>query len=187
VGREGKSKIRDLLSDLTDVPDHADDASLYSDWGDPREFGIGDLGKGECAGEVVSRIDFALAASERLVFEAQLLLEEGKNVEAARKAFEAMLAAADGVVRLESPDASREPDAVVENFRRLFFDTELFFDPYAGGKFAHYFFAAHRKGHDGVDADRAHQRIEESQLFIEAAHACHRRWLERLGRTTVPA
>ncbi len=129
----------------------------------------------------MSRIDFALAASERLVFEAQLLLEEGKHAEAARRAFDAMLGAAEGLVRLESPDAAREPDAVVDTFRRRFYDTQLFFDPYAGGKFAHYFFSAHRSGTDGVDADRAHQRIEEAQLFIEAAHGCHRRLLQRQG------
>jgi sulfite reductase (ferredoxin) len=128
---------------------------------------------------VVSRIDFALAASERLVFEAQLLLEADKVREASRRAFDAMISAAGGLVRLESPDATREPDAVVEAFRRRFYDTQLFFDPYAGGKFAHYFFSAHRTVDDGVDADKARQRIEEAQLFIEAAHGCHRRWLER--------
>jgi hypothetical protein len=39
--------------------------SFYSDWGDPREFSIGDIGVGECAGEVVSPIDFELVACER--------------------------------------------------------------------------------------------------------------------------
>ncbi|MGH9324948.1 MAG: hypothetical protein ACRD21_04260 [Vicinamibacteria bacterium] len=128
---------------------------------------------------MVSRADFALAASERLVFEAQLLLEKGEEVEAARRAFDAMLGAAEGLVRLENPDAARDPDALVEAFRRRFYETRLFFDPYAGGKFAHYFFSAHRSGDEGVGAERARQRIEEAQLFIEAAHGCHRRWLER--------
>ena len=43
-------------------------------------------------------------------------------------------------------------------FRTRFYDTQRFFDPYAGGKFAHYFFAAHKQlannGH-GVPDERS--------------------------------
>ena len=42
------------------------------------------MGIGECAGEVVSPIDFDLAAAEREVFEAQVAFEGGQ-VEAGRK------------------------------------------------------------------------------------------------------
>ena len=54
VERVGKAEIKKALTELTAVPSHLEDPSYYSDWGDPREFTIGDLGKGECAGEVVS-------------------------------------------------------------------------------------------------------------------------------------
>ena len=33
-----------------------------------------------------------------------------------------------------------DPNKIVEEFRRTFYDTKLFFDPYAGGKFANYLF-----------------------------------------------
>ena len=57
----------------------------------PREFSIGDIGVGECAGEVVFPIDFELVACEREVFEAQLQLEAGNIEKAARMAYESML------------------------------------------------------------------------------------------------
>ena len=61
-----------MLEDLTTIPPYEVDPSYYSDWGDPREYTIGDMGIGECAGEVVSVSQFALASADRLVFEAQL-------------------------------------------------------------------------------------------------------------------
>ena len=59
-----------MIEEFTAVPPHDEDASFYSDWGDPREFRIGDIGVGECAGEVVYPIDFELVACEREAFEA---------------------------------------------------------------------------------------------------------------------
>ncbi len=56
-----------------------------------------------------------------------------------------MLRAARGLVRLEFADISDDPDQIVDEFRTRFFDTQKFFDPFAGGKFAQYLFAAHRK------------------------------------------
>ncbi len=56
----------------------ATDRSFFSDWGDPREYSLGDMGVGECAGEVVSPVDFELAAAESEVFEAQLAFDAGQ-------------------------------------------------------------------------------------------------------------
>jgi sulfite reductase (ferredoxin) len=53
VGRVGKQQMRDMLEPLMHVPGYDTDSSLYSDWGDPRVYTIGDMGVGECAGEVV--------------------------------------------------------------------------------------------------------------------------------------
>src|SRR5439155_1298268 len=78
VRRIGKKEIKDLLEDLTKIPAHEVGPSYYTDWGDPREFTLTDMGTGECAGEVVSQAEFALAASERELFEAQLLLDGGR-------------------------------------------------------------------------------------------------------------
>ncbi|MGB7951384.1 MAG: hypothetical protein WCH75_27180, partial [Candidatus Binatia bacterium] len=55
------------------------------------------------------------------------------------------------------------------------YDTQLFWDKYAGGKFAEYMFKAREfigTGKDS-DTDRAVQLLQEAQLFIDAAHDCH--------------
>ena len=70
IKRIGKAECKKMLDEFTAVPPHDQDASFYSDWGDPREFSLGDIGVGECAGEVVFPIDFELVACEREVFEA---------------------------------------------------------------------------------------------------------------------
>jgi sulfite reductase (ferredoxin) len=181
VERQGKARIRGLLEDLIRVPAYEEDRSFYSDWGDPREFTTGDMGQGECAGEVVSRFDFGIAAAERQVFEAQLKLDAGDWRSAAETAFRAMLQAADALVRVQDAGASSEPGEVVRAFRERFVDTGLFADPYAGGKFAHYLFRAHGEGADGVTRSAARRRIEEAQLFIEASHSCHGRLSEVSG------
>ncbi len=79
----------------------AHDAVLefYTDWGDAREYTIGDMGVGECAGEVISPAEFALTASEREVFEAQLLLDKGDYNLAVSRAFDAMIQGENGLLR----------------------------------------------------------------------------------------
>ena len=68
---------------------------------------------------------------------------------------------------------------MVDAFRREFHDTELFFDPFARGKFGAYLFKAQRREADDYTAETAHQLIEEAYLFIEAAHACYARLAEQ--------
>jgi sulfite reductase (ferredoxin) len=71
--------------------------------------------------------------------------------------------------------ASNDPDRIVAEFQKHFYDTQLFFDPFAGGKFAQFFFQAHEKRGGKYSAESAHYLIEEAQLFIEAAHSCYTR------------
>ena len=63
IERTGKAKLRALLEDLIAVPSASEDPSFYSDWGDPRTYSIGDLGMGECAGEVVPLAQFGLSSA----------------------------------------------------------------------------------------------------------------------------
>jgi sulfite reductase (ferredoxin) len=176
VARIGKKEIRKLVDELSAVPPYEQDPSFYSDWGDPREYTIGDIGVGECAGEVVSSVQMGLAASEREVFEAQVLLDEGNAKNAAERAYSAMLQAARALAKDKNPDMGDTNDDIVSEFRAHYYDTKLFFDPFAGGKFAHYFFRAHEKRAEaGASKDGAHQLIEEAQLFVEAAHQCYTR------------
>ena len=55
IKRMGKVEIKRMLEDLARLPADPSDRSYFSDWGDPREYSLRDMGIGECAGEVVSR------------------------------------------------------------------------------------------------------------------------------------
>jgi sulfite reductase (ferredoxin) len=175
VRRIGKKEIKDLLEDLTKIPAHEVGPSYYTDWGDPREFTLTDMGTGECAGEVVSQAEFALAASERELFEAQLLLDGGRPQDAVKMAYASMLRAAQGLVKTQNPGISEDEQQILAEFTSRFYDTQLFWDKYAGGKFAEYLFKAKEfiGAAKSADADRAVQLLQEAQLFIDAAHDCH--------------
>jgi sulfite reductase (ferredoxin) len=176
VQRIGKKEIRKLVDELSVIPSYEQDPSFYSDWGDPREYTIGDLGVGECAGEVVPLVQVGLAGSEREVFEAQLLLEEGNSQGAAARAFSAMVQAAQALTREKNSFLGEGTDEIVSEFRKHYYDTKVFFDPFSGGKFAHYFFRAYEhQAEAGASKESAHQLIEEAQLFVEAAHQCYTR------------
>ena len=139
------------------------------------------MGVGECAGEVVSAIEFDLAAAEREVFEAQVDLEKGKFQQAARTAYLAMIHAAKALVKLELQDVPDDPDRIIREFTTRFYDTQKFFDSFAGGKFAQYLFAAHASSNQPANPDSARYLIDEAQLFIDASHACY----NRLGAVAV--
>jgi len=177
VKRIGKAKIRDMLEDLTqDPPAHDANPDFYSDWADPRQYSIGDIGKGECAGEVVTQYEFAMTAAERIVFGAQVHLDEGNEQQAGEDAYKAMIKAAKALVQIQYDDVTEDdPDEVVEEFKERFYDTELIYDPFAGSKFADYLFAAHEQAGRQFTSDSAHHFIEEVQLFIEAVHSCYNR------------
>jgi sulfite reductase (ferredoxin) len=179
IQRVGRAAVRAHLDDLRAVPAYEDDPSFYVDWGDAREYTIGDMGVGECAGEVVTFAEFGLADSEREVFEAQVELDGGNSGKAASLAYSAMLQAAKALIRMQNIDVTDEPNDIVGQFRTRFFDTRLFHDPFAGAKFANYLFRTHSDPPNGVGSEQAHQTIEEAQLFIEAAHACYDRMQEQ--------
>jgi sulfite reductase (ferredoxin) len=170
VKRLGKKEIRDLLEPFTAVPDYLEDPSFYRDWGDSREFTIGDLGIGECAGEVVSLFSMEISRAESEAFDAILALDESDYVKADEGAFRAMLMAARALVRTQYLDVTEEPAHIIQEFRERFYETELFFDKYAKGKFAHYLLDRYEKPHPNPDEDWSHRLVEEARLFIEATH-----------------
>ena len=171
VKRTGKVEMKNMLEDLTKPP--AGDRSYFSDWGDPREYSLSDHGVGECAGEVVSPIDFELTAAEREVFEAQIAFENNQVEKAGKTAYHAMLHAAKALVKISMPDISDDPEQIVSEFRVRFYDTQKFWDPFAGGKFASYLFEAHADAHKPSTTDSTRYLIDEAQLFIDAAHSCN--------------
>lgn len=186
IARVGKRSLKTTLDDLTKIPSHDESPEFYSDWGDPREFTLGDMGIGECAGEVVSLAEFDLAAAEAQVFEAQLLMEEGNYSRADELSYHAMLLAAKGLIKTEFIDITDDPEEIVREFRTRFFDTQLFFDKYAGGKFAMYLFRRHDAVSRPGTAESARQLIEEAQLFLEASHACQARLAAQSSRSGLP-
>jgi sulfite reductase (ferredoxin) len=175
VGRTGKVELKKMLEDLARPPADASDRSFFQDWGDPREYTIADIGMGECAGEVVSSVEFDLAAAERELFEAQVALEGSEIEQAGKKAYGSMVVAAKALVKIESSNVADDPALIVREFRARFYDTQKFFDPFAGGKFAHYLFTAQEKSGEPYTRDSARYLIDEAQLFIDAAHSCYNR------------
>ena len=173
--RIGKAALKAMIDDLTFVPPHEAEPDLYVDWSDAREYTTGDIGIGECAGEVVTPIEFQLTACEREAFEAQLALESGDSEKAARVAYESMRNAAQALLAWRMIPHEVTPEGIAASFRQAFYDTELFFDPFVGGKFAQYYFAAHERRQQAYDAEKAHRLVEEAQLFIEASHAAYGR------------
>ncbi len=173
ISRLGKPEIKKALADLLEVPPYEKDKSYYVDWGEVREYSTKDKGMGECAGEIVSLTDFGLKAADREVFEAQEALDGGDSRKAADLAYLAMKHAAQALIKKFNPDISEDPDAILKEFTERFCDTQIFYDPYAGPKFAHYYFAAHDRRADPVDQEKAGHRVREAQLVIDAAYNCN--------------
>jgi sulfite reductase (ferredoxin) len=181
VKRTGKVELKKALEDLAKPPADPNDRSFYSDWGDPREYTLGDMGVGECAGEVVSSVDFDLAAAEREVFDAQVALEAGQIERAGKTAYQSMVHAAKALVKIDRQGISDDANEIVSEFRTRFYDTQKFWDPFAGGKFANYLFDAHQKADQAHTADSSRYLIDEAQLFIDAAHSCYNKMGTAVG------
>jgi sulfite reductase (ferredoxin) len=174
--RIGKKTIRAMVEETQVLPSYEQDPSFYSDFGDPREYTIEDMGVGECAGEVVPYVEVGLAASEREIFEAQVMLDEGNVSGAGQRAYSAMLQAARALTREKNSLLGNEPEEIVREFRAHLVEPQIFWDQYAGAKFAQYLFRAHEeKGKTGTK-EAAHQMIEEAQLFVDASHQCYTKY-----------
>ena len=175
ISRIGKRDVKSMLDDLIQVPTYEEDPSFYQDWGDTRAFNIDDMGKGECAGEVVPLAQFELMAAEREAFEAQILLDEEDFSAAYNTAFKAMVAGAKALVRTQFLDVGDDASKISAEFKTRFVDTELYFDPFAKDKFARYLFRMQEEPLSDPSRDDAHRSIEECQLFLEGAFTCFNR------------
>jgi sulfite reductase (ferredoxin) len=171
VRRLGKVEIKNLLQDLTVIPAHDFDPDLYTDWADPREYTIADIGKGECAGEVVSPYEFSLTAAESKVFEAQVELEKQNLSGAVDLAYQSFIHSAEAVLRTRDREYTGKADQTVADFKKFFFDTGEFVKHVNNTQFAAYLFKAHDNRLPNANADEAHHRVEEAQLFLEAVHS----------------
>jgi sulfite reductase (ferredoxin) len=89
-------------------------------------------------------------------------------------------------VRTQMRDITDDPEQIVTEFKKRFYDTQLFQSPdagqYAGGKFALYLLNRHADKNPELSLDRVRHLVEEAQLFIEAAYSCHHRITEQRAR-----
>jgi sulfite reductase (ferredoxin) len=176
IARVGKREFRKVLAPIQKPPAYEADPSYYSDWGNPREYTIGDIGVGECAGEIVPFVEFGLQEAEQQLHDAQDALEVGQAATAAGGAFTAMVTAAKALVRHLEVQVKDDADDVVANFKTHLHDTQLFHDPFAKGKFATYLLKMHGdQSYENASDEIAHRTLDEAQLFLEAAHACYQR------------
>jgi sulfite reductase (ferredoxin) len=185
--RVGKKELKTIV-DQFDVktrpaPAHAVEPGFYSDWGDPRQYsGTGDIGVGECAGEVISLADFGFTEAESMAFESQLLLDDKEFQKADELGYKAMLKAAWTLVQLQWHDVpASDPNFIVNEFRTRFVDTKLFWDTYHHGQFANYLFNRHEVADERFSADTAKKTVEEANLFIDAAHKAHAKYQQSLN------
>ena len=113
---------------------------------------------------------WAFTVATPALSDAQVALEAGDLLRADERAYGAMLTAARALVREDSGHTPISDDAAVEEFRARFYDTKRFYDRFAQGKFARPLFHRHADGPE-TDPERARELIEETSLFIDAAHA----------------
>lgn len=180
--RVGRKHIKTLVNQLTLVGSFEESPELYRDWGDPRVFTIGDIGVGECAGEVISPSQFSFAESERLIFEAQLSLDENNALAAAAQALRAMHFAARAVTLPYVPSLADEPEAVARTFEQYLGQTGEFDAATPGGRFSRYFERA-RNAPAEQDLNRSRVRVEEAQMFLDAAHEFYSKSSQASART----
>ena len=171
IARLGKKELGAMIAELKVVPSRDVDPGAYTDWGDAREFTMGDLGIGECAGEVISSTDLELSGAESIAFDAQVALEDGDLARADERAYAAMVAGARALVRTENPNVPDNADTIVREFKERFYDTERFFDRFAKGRFARPLFDRHAEPPATHEAEATRVLVEEAQLFIDAVHA----------------
>jgi sulfite reductase (ferredoxin) len=185
--RVGKKDLKATIEPFVPVPPRAQDASMFSDWGDPREFTIGDLGMGECAGEVVSLQQFGFSQAESEAFEASLALDAGEYKRADDLAYQAMLTAAKTLVQIQYLDVPDDANTVVNEFKTRFVDTQLFWDKYHADQFSRYLFVRHEGPDARYTKDTAHKLVEEANLFIDAAHKCNAKVQAQMQNLIAPA
>ena len=173
--RLGKRGLRAVIEPFMEIPRFEDQPDFFVDHADARAYSMGDLGVGECAGEVVSLFGIEVVRAEAEVFEAQVALDESDAVAAEEHAYTAMLLGARALVRTEFIDVTDDPQDVVREWKERFYDTELFFDRFAKGKFGRYLLERHADPTPSGDPATAARRVEEAQLFVEACHTADAR------------
>ena len=127
-------------------------------------------------------------AAESEAFEAQLQLDAGNYKAADDMAYGAMITAAKTLVQEQWLDVPTDNDTIVNEFKTRFVDTGLFRDKYHLDQFSNYLLNRHAGADTRYTSDTAHKLVEETNLFIDAAHKCHAKVRAELAvNLTAPA
>ena len=159
--RVGKGRVKQALAEFERLPEYTEHPEYYRDSRQTWDYFMS-TGVGECAGEVVTQAEFQLEDADRMLFDATLHLEAGRLEEAATTAFQAMKQAADGLLSSRGLLLSDRYDTVAE-FRKHLADTNDFLPMIS------------EEGPQNLNAEQAHQRVEEATLFVEEAHGVYSR------------
>ncbi len=176
IERLGKAEIKEILSTYDVIPDYEEDPSYYVDIGDTKEFKL-QHGIGECAGQLVALVSFKLEEADRLIYEAGLHLEGKEYSDSAKRAYEAMIRAADALLTTEGLQYI-DDETTVKEFRNRFFEPKIFF---AG--FGAHLFKATEEDTSTFDQELTHRRVEEATLFVEESHNVYGRMRVREEET----
>ena len=79
--------------------------------------------------------------------------------------------------QIEWLDAPYDDKVVVEEFRKRFVDTQIFWHKQHANQFSNYLLNRHEQGPDKrFTKETALKLIEDANLFIDAAHQAHAKW-----------
>ena len=180
ANRIGKKTIRAMVEELQALPTYDQDPSFYSDWGDPREYTIADMGEGECAGEVVPLVEVELAGAEREIFEAQVLLDEKQDRR--RRGVARLLArcciaarALDPREELQRGRRRRTRSSASSASTSTTRSCSSIRSRAASSRSTSSAPTTSSSESAPSRARRVHQLIEEATLFVDAAHQCYTR------------
>ena len=169
IARLGKKELGAMIAELKTVPSPDEDPSYYTDWGDARIFTMGDMGIGECAGEVISKTDLELSFAESIVFDAAVALEDGDLARADERAYAAMVGAARALVRTENPNVAERPGHDRARVQGALLRHRALLRPLRQGPLRAAAVRPARRRRPSVhDAEATRGLVEEAQLFIDA-------------------
>ena len=165
VRRQGRSELKKLLKEVTNLPSFDEAPELYREYGADQTFTMV-RGIGECAGAVVLGSDLLLIQADQSADLALELFEKGAEPDKIQDAaLDAMKYAAQALLSTQQRSVDSLQDTA-NAFRTDFYDTGLIFEGVG-----HYFLSAVDETTQEVSGDRVRRLAVEAGLFVEEAHS----------------
>ena len=138
VRRIGKVELKRMLEDLARPPADPSDRSFFPDWGDPREYSLGTWAWANAPEKWCRRPSLIWPPRKGKCSRRRWPGRAGKSNRPGRRLISPWCTPRKALVKIESSNIADDPAQIVSEFRARYYDTQKFFDPFAGGKFAHY-------------------------------------------------